>query len=123
MRVTAFGYVCAVAFAGLLATAHTGARAAADKTLGMALLSAVVDQNGNLLYGNGAVSVQKPDTGFYVITFARSVANCTSVASGNTDQTIIRVGIFAGDDESVSAEDAAGKAKDAAFQLLVFCAK
>jgi hypothetical protein len=96
---------------------------APDKTLGMALLSAVVDQNGNLLYGNGAVSVQKPDTGFYVITFARSVANCTSVASGNTDQTIIRVGIFAGDDESVFAEDAAGNAKDAAFQLLVFCAK
>ena len=60
------------------------APAAADQALGMAIMSAVVNSAGNLMRGSGAVSSVRNGVGYYVVTFERSVHDCTiSAISAN----------------------------------------
>jgi hypothetical protein len=72
--------LCAAAF-GAFHTIHD-AKAAADKTLGAALMSATVDLDGTLVRGAGAVSsMNTGNTGDFVVQFNRDVRDCTYVAS------------------------------------------
>jgi hypothetical protein len=120
----------AYAFAFALSTTPALAQSpqAADQTLGMAILSGVVSSNGTLMYGDGATSAERTSVGTYQVTFNRTVARCTPVASGNNN-AILRVGLqstpgFPGDNkQAVLAEDAAGNPKDATFALIIFCAR
>jgi hypothetical protein len=72
----------AVAFIGI-AAGRAPALAAADDTLGMALMSASVKADGTLHHGSGVVSVTKPamTSGEYHVKFERSIATCTCVAN------------------------------------------
>ena len=53
------------------------APAAADKSLGMAVMSAVIASNGTLVRGAGAVSATRLAAGSYTVTFNRSLADCS----------------------------------------------
>ena len=64
------------------------APAAADKTLGMALMSAVVNQTGSLVRGSGAVSAEQFGLGSYDVRFERSVTDCAlSVTLASIDSS------------------------------------
>ena len=77
-----------ILFVGIAAY-RTPASAAADDTLGMAMMSASVNFNGTLAHGSGVISTQKTGTGSYTIVFERSIASCTCTATvgGNDGAT------------------------------------
>lgn len=54
---------------------------AADKKLGMALMSASVSAGGSLVRSAGAVSVEHPENGKYYVYFNRNIADCHHVSS------------------------------------------
>jgi hypothetical protein len=54
---------------------------AADQTLGMALMSAFVNEDGTLARGAGAVSSQRTAEGSYEVDLDRDIHNCTYTAS------------------------------------------
>jgi len=56
-------------------------KAAADNTLGMALLGAVVNGDGTLHHGAGVVSTSRPNKGTYEVTFNRDITACFATAS------------------------------------------
>lgn len=107
-----------------------GAREAADKTLGSAILTASVDLDGNLRHGSGAVSAQKaPLLGpnAYVVEFSRNVdigrcalsattidyhADKHFVATARASGAVVAVRIF---------EGGTGAAGAAPFHLIVVC--
>lgn len=123
---------------GSLALPAPPAQAAPDNTLGMALLSATVDNSTppNIARGSGAVSASRPGvaqntTGYADVVFDRDVSNCTCTAS---------VGAFAAIDfgagnfvatatcpytantvRVITSND--GVAANFAFHLIVFCPK
>jgi hypothetical protein len=107
---------------------------APDGTLGMALMSAVVNANATLVRGSGVVSVGTtggPPSGFYEVVFDRNVTQCYYVANigdpgfgvagpGQTDvaQRNGNVnGVF------VRTSNSAGTTTSLPFYLLVFCNK
>ena len=72
------------------------AKAAADGSQGMALMSAVVSPEGSLVRGTGAVSVVRSETGVYFVTFDRSTRDCSyfgsighAVPDGSTQNVLI----------------------------------
>lgn len=118
----------------LAAVAASPAAAAADKTRGMALLSANVSGSGTLIGGVGAVSSSRTSVGLFVVTFARNVEDCTPVA--NIGSSLQGGSLLPGmvsanvhnifdapnpEDISVFTSAANGNAADIAFHLIVFC--
>ena len=104
---------------------------AADKTLGMALMSALVDSNGTVRGGTGVTSVTFLGTGNYRVFFERSVRDCTfSATVGGEPGGATYVGPYAnaGYDSEANAvrvytflNNTTGFS--AIFHLLVFCHK
>jgi hypothetical protein len=113
----------------VLMAASTGASAAPDNTLGMAILSAVVDTNGNLVSGSG-VADSELISGVYYVTFERAVTSCAYLATvglpvggfsqvGYTVQTTRNVA----NDRVVNVliKNTGDISVTRAFNLLVFC--
>ena len=104
--------------------------AAPDKTLGMALMSAVVDEFGALKRGSGSVSSEKIANGRYVVLFNRNVRDCTYVASLGLSTTV-RDGVpgtadvraYSSNVNGVLVNTSDGGLADRPFHLIVFCAK
>ncbi|MPZ58606.1 MAG: hypothetical protein GEU91_19370 [Rhizobiales bacterium] len=116
-----------LALAGALVTVA----AAPDKALGMALLSAVVDQNGNLDRGAGIVSSARVSIGQYEVIFNQDVRECTYVATvgGTTIDTYTNKMIASParrdqQDNGVWVRVSAGSGHvDAPFHLTVVCGR
>jgi hypothetical protein len=70
--------MCAAAWGALQYTQP--AKAAADGTQGMAMMSAVVRSDGTLARGAGALSSVRRTEGYYEIIFDRNIRNCTMSA-------------------------------------------
>jgi hypothetical protein len=120
----------ALALAAALVTAPASVRAAPDQTLGVALMSAVVNQLGTLLRGVGAVSATRNSEGNYRVIFNREVlGKCTYVAMAEVGP--MPGGAFVRVDETVSnvnsvlvlTRNANNDEEDRAFELIVFCAQ
>jgi hypothetical protein len=111
------------------------ASAAPDNTLGMALMSAVVNANGTLDRGSGVASSLRlgaAGSGTYEVLFDREVSTCTFVASlGNSTFTtflgevsaVRRSGAGKENGVYVETNNSAGASADKPFHLIVFCAK
>jgi len=120
-------------FALALATAFVAApaatRAAPDQTLGMALMSALVNSNGTLLGGAGATSSNQHSTGRYRVFFNRSVLGCGYVATRshffpNAHMDPATISTAPGDSASsvwVVVQEADGTYVDRIFGMIVFC--
>jgi hypothetical protein len=117
-----------LALAAALVGAPASTRAAPDQTLGVALMSAVVNQLGTLLRGAGAVSATRNSTGNYRVIFNRQVlGKCTYVAMAEVGP--MSGGAFARVDETVSnvnsvivlTRNANNDEEDRAFELIAFC--
>lgn len=120
----------ALALATALVAAPASTRAAPDQTLGVALMSAVVNQSGTLLRGAGAVSATFIGTGTYRVIFNREVlGKCTYVAMAETGP--MTGGAFVRVDETVTnvnsvlvqTRNAANAVEGRGFELIVFCAQ
>ncbi len=106
---------------------------AADQALGTALMSATVLSDGTLLRGGGVVSSTRTSTGFYLVNFVRSVADCTCTASfgrgdgsasAYTEEPFISANCPYGGAEGVGVWIRLGGADgNYPFQLIVFCPK
>ena len=105
---------------------------AADLTLGVAELFAVVHGNGTLIRGAGAVSSTRFGTGQYQAVFTRNVRNCAYVGSISepTNTLIPPAGQIAvtgrsGNDAGifVQTRDGAGAAADRTFMVKVSCVR
>lgn len=122
----------ALALATALVAAATAARAAPDRTLGMALMSATVFGNGTLASGSGVASIDHPSTGTYDVAFVRDLEACTCTASfGSHNGTISTIQqnfisancpFGAGNNVRVLMS-ANGTPQNFPFQLIVFCPK
>jgi hypothetical protein len=108
------------------------APAAADRALGMAILSAQVKETGVLMGGSGAVSAALTQPGSYSVTFERPVTGCTLTASaGQVETSGAHFTILANPAYSADAKVVTVFTRDprdlsqfnAAFHLIVFCAK
>lgn len=108
-------------------------QAAPDNTLGMAIMSAVVQgDTGELNRGAGVVSSTRINTGSYQVIFDRNVAQCSYAASSGTPYNGISRDIVVSADPlptdvsgvSVAVTHATdGSSYDAGFHLFVFCAR
>jgi hypothetical protein len=105
---------------------------AADKMLGMAILSAVVRSDGVLVYGSGVVSVTASGGGRYIFTFDRPVLGCAfSVNSGGTaigGGLVVTVGfVFYGPVQNQAEVGlrrlSDGAVADDSFHMVAFCPK
>jgi hypothetical protein len=104
---------------------------AADGTLGMALLSAVVSATGTLARGAGTTSAGKtPGTGNFEVIFDRDVTNCTFVTSVGGTTTDVPNGAATATRRSAKANgvfiqtrDLNDNVADKPFHLVVFCNK
>lgn len=105
---------------------------AADRTLGFALMSAVVSETGTLLRGSGVKSVKKLEgSGSYEVIFERNVRACTYVASLTDEEFDSTQGGTAGSAPRgtnaagvyVDTRNGAGVFTDLPFSLIVFCAR
>lgn len=107
---------------------------AADKSQGMAMLSALVDDDATVIRGSGVVSATSdgPNTGRYRVVFNRDVTGCVYVAnvgsiSSNTvpdTGTAATVALFNNaKGVFVQTRNGTGTAADRAFMLIVFCAR
>jgi hypothetical protein len=129
MRPARTVYAAAIA-AALLASPVV---AAPDRTQGVALMSATVAANGNLVRGSGVVSSIREAVGSYIVTFERPIDTC--VAAGNVSQGIgvefqrpvpgsVSAAFLGEPNEAmVVVTDADGQNDDLGFQLLLFCPK
>jgi hypothetical protein len=106
------------------------APAAADQTLGMAMMSAVVSSVGLLVNGAGAVSAARIGDGTYNVVFARDVTGCAYVAmAGNINSTggttsVYAQGFYLADPKGIRIlmkDPLTGNHNDGAFHLMVFC--
>ncbi len=80
MRIAPNLAIAGLAFA--LAGGIAAVRAAPDKTLGLAIMSASVNEAGTLISGAGVIgSVQHLEVGRYQLTFNSGLIGCTVVAS------------------------------------------
>jgi hypothetical protein len=97
------------------------APAAADQTLGMALMSAAVNSAGTLLRGTGAVSASRSEPGIYAVVFNRDIVACIANANvgndGNTTLIPYAVSLTLGINNQVLVR----MDIDRPFYLLVFC--
>ena len=109
------------------------APAAADKTLGMALMSARVYATG-VLAGGTALSASRGTAGEYEVAFDRSVTDCTFTAStgqaapSTNLYVLTALALYSGNSvKNVTVHildpNNALLPEDGAFHLLVFCHK
>ncbi len=105
---------------------------AADKTLGMALMGAVVSSNGSYDPGfsSGVVSTTRLEVGVYRVVFNRSLSGCTpaSTAVVTDPPRIVRVDHVAttnieSDTWMVHTFNLAGAPADGAFAIVNFCGR
>ena len=102
------------------------AREAADKSLGMAIMTAVVDEEGNLIRGHGATgSAYNATSKFYIVTFARPVTRCVSLATTYNTNFANSTPVDFPTPSSVRVEiyRTSGGITSQGFQLLVYCAE
>jgi hypothetical protein len=116
------------------AAAHSAAAASAA-TRGMALMSAVVADDGTLVRGAGAVSASHAGAaGNYIVDFARDVTDCTYTAMVGPVGDILspfaigataQAGGNPGDPNGlfVITISSSGSNVNTAFHLMVFCAR
>jgi hypothetical protein len=103
--------------------------AAADNTLGVAVMSAVVGGDGAWARGTIGTSSLKTAGGTYTVQFPRDVSACTYVATlGDTSTALPPTGSAlvsrSGSSSStvfVETLNTAGSLADAPFHLVVFC--
>ncbi len=111
----------------LLASLAGSLRAAPDKTLGMAMMSARVSSTGNLNGGAGAASVTKVGpNGQYTVTFSRAIyPGCSATASisgpGPTGDRGLIVVQRATGHYLVKTYNHLGTLEDRPFAMLVLC--
>jgi hypothetical protein len=109
--------------------AASPADAAPDQTLGMALMSAVVEANGTLISGTGVKNVTRTGLGGYLVQFDRSVVGCTPVASPliNFYDNFVVVNHIPSaptpDTFQVLTGEVLGNGEDTRFSLIVFCGR
>ncbi len=122
-------------FCVLLGTLSGPLRAAPDNTLGMALMSATVSGSfpPTIVRGSGALSVNRPGSGYVDVVFDRDLSNCTCTAS--TGGYLTGPGIAGAAFASANCPNAAansvrvvnrnadGTLVDVSFHLIVFCPK
>ena len=99
---------------------------AADGTLGMALLGAVVNADGTLFAGSGVTSFSSFATGGYQVTFDRNVAtDCTyATAAVGTSQTYVRIVARSAGQLQFNTNAVETRAlTNASFSVTVFCPK
>lgn len=98
---------------------------AADGTLGVALLAALVQSDGSLLSGSGATGATRLGTGTYEVDFNRDVTGCyytaTPFNAGFSIETEPRSGNPNGVFVSIQFRD--GTAADQQFYLIVYCGR
>jgi hypothetical protein len=120
----------AVLFAVSALFVHPAA-AAPDTTEGVALMSARVAANGNLVGGSGAVTSSRFTTGEYRVKFHRSVNGCTAAGSirhrvgiqGTAVAGFVTALPVFGGGAVLEAlvHDVNGQAADLGFDVTVFC--
>ena len=124
--------IAAVSLAGSVIAGPNVKPAAADQTLGMALMSAVVNADGSLARGSGAVSSVRTTTGQYRVIFDRPIRDCTFTASGGgatpglSYLTTANVWSLPNDESGVGVITSANTTAadiNSGFHLLVFCAR
>lgn len=108
-------------------------RAAPDNKLGMALMSASVNDTGTILWSSGVTNLgtAKVGTGEYFLTFERKLLNCSCAATigGPAAVPPQNTGITAScprsdGPDAVSVYTSVGNiATDLPFHLIVFCPK
>jgi hypothetical protein len=121
-------FLSALALTATLAASPAVLDAAPDQTLGMALMSAVVEANGTLISGTGVKNVTRTGTGGYLVQFDRSVAGCAPVASpliNFYDNFVIvnHIPTPTPDTFQVLTGEVLGSGEDTRFSLIVFCRK
>jgi hypothetical protein len=105
------------------------AAAAPDNTLGMALMAATVAGNATLIRGAGVVAVGRGSgaKGDFVVTFDRSLANCTCTATLMSAFESTIAAICPRGDQLLNQVEVVtwfqAQAFDLAFHLIVFCPK
>ena len=105
------------------ATTHT-AHAAPDNTLGVAILGALVKDDGTLLRGSGATGASNFATGAYAVTFNRDITNCTFAATPVGNSVVIRAVSTVGSNLQFNMNRLSdGSALNSTFSLVVFCPK
>jgi len=120
--------IFAVALSAHLAAAFAGtALAAADPTLGIAIMSASVNPDGTHASGNGAGVVESAYDSSgkrYIVKFNRPLAGCVNTASAGSTGVIVstRVYPYAGT-LAVNLVNYAGTPVTGDFQVIVFCAR
>lgn len=102
-------------------------RAAPDRTLGIRLMSAIVDFQGTLIRGSGATAAARTSQGQYTVTFDRDVSACTFAATPTSQGEMIGASA-SGTDANVArvysmipTSGGGGTVSDTGFNLLVFC--
>ncbi|MFC3691329.1 hypothetical protein [Chenggangzhangella methanolivorans] len=131
--VAAFSPLSALAADGFN-TPPAGYRApqAAPGDLGSAIMSAVVDPDGTLVRGEGAVSAQRFFEGAFGVEFGRDVTACAFVVSigGSDAQGTPEPGLISavgrlGEARQifVSTKDAKARSVDRPFHLIVYCGR
>jgi hypothetical protein len=129
-RASLFG---AIVLALLCSPSH----AAPDRSPGMALMFAVVNEDGSLDRGAGVTSTESHGNGLYDVVFDRDVSGCVytvSVGSPTTRSSSGGIGLtpgiatassLSGVPEGVFVEihDFDGNGVVTSFHLMVFCAK
>jgi hypothetical protein len=119
-------FLSTLALSAMLAASPAALDAAPDQTLGMALMSAVVKANGDLISGTGVKNVTHTGVGAYHVQFDRSVAGCTPVASPlaafyDNFVTVNHLPQPTADTFLVLTGEVFGLGKNTQFSLIVFC--
>ena len=99
---------------------------AADKTLGMALMGAVINLDGTIANGSGVTSSQRFAAGGYQVFFERNVAdNCTyATAVVGLAFVYVRIVVRSGNQLQFNINTIDGSTlTDANFSVTVFCHK
>ena len=104
--------------------------AAPDGTLGMTLMSAMINANGSIAAGAGVLASAKLSTGFYNVTFNRTLSGCTFVASISTTTDTVPSGSIVTMREpsdlrilNVATFSDFKTAADRDFGVMVFCVR
>jgi hypothetical protein len=126
----------ALAVAGLIpafaATAQQ-APAAADNTQGMAIMSAIVLDNGTLHHPVGVTSATRFAAGSYELVFERPITNCAATASSGAlygvnafYSRLVNTAYTTGEPTKITVYTRHTpdlNFADATFHIIVFCAK
>ena len=120
-------FLSTLALTATLAASPAALDAAPDQTLGMALMSAVVEANGTLISGTGVKNVTRTGLGGYLVQFDRSVVGCTPVAGllANFYDNFVAVNHnpTTPDTFQVLTGEVFGSGEDTRFSLIVFCGR